>query len=99
MRRSVHEKQVPRYRRAGYHPLRKIGTVLSGLRYAVIYDFSVAYKLVLSAVPVVVAFFLRAWVDVVLIVLAIGMVLVAEMFNSDRGACDLSNSVTTSGLR
>ena len=73
----------------GYHPLRKIGTVLSGLRYAVIYDFSVAYKLVLSAVLVVVAFFLRAWVDVVLIVLATGMVMVAEMFNSAIEAlCD-----------
>ena len=34
----------------GWHPLRKIATVLSGLRYAVVYDFSVAYKLVLSAI-------------------------------------------------
>ena len=34
----------------GYHPLRKLRVVLSGLRYAALYDFSVAYKLVLSAV-------------------------------------------------
>ena len=33
---------------AGYHPLKKIHTVFSGLRYAVLYDFSVTYKLVLS---------------------------------------------------
>jgi len=57
---------------AGYHPLRKVRTVLSGLRYAVAYDFSVAYKLVLSVV-----------------VLATGLVLVAEMFNSAIEAlCD-----------
>jgi len=57
---------------AGYHPLRKVRTVLSGLRYAVAYDFSVAYKLVLSVV-----------------LLATGLVLVAEMFNSAIEAlCD-----------
>lgn len=74
---------------AGYHPLRKIATVYSGLRYAVLYDFSVAYKLVLSAVLLAAAFFLRAWVDIVLIVLATGLVLVAEIFNSAIEAlCD-----------
>jgi hypothetical protein len=31
---------------AGYHPLRKILTVFSGLRYAVLYDWSVTYKLI-----------------------------------------------------
>ena len=30
---------------SGYRPLRKIATVFSGLRYAVLYDFSVTYKL------------------------------------------------------
>ncbi len=32
----------------GYHPLRKLRTIYSGLRYAVIYDFSVTWKLVFS---------------------------------------------------
>jgi diacylglycerol kinase (ATP) len=32
----------------GYHPLRKLRTIASGLRYAVIYDFSVAWKLAFS---------------------------------------------------
>jgi diacylglycerol kinase (ATP) len=74
---------------SGYHPLRKIATVVSGLRYAVLYDFSVAYKLVLSAILIVVVFFLRAWVDIVLVVFATGLVLVAEMFNSAIEAlCD-----------
>ena len=40
----------------GYHPLRKLRTVFSGLRYAVVYDFSVAYKLVLSALVLAVAY-------------------------------------------
>ncbi|MER2541248.1 MAG: hypothetical protein ABTQ26_18575 [Azonexus sp.] len=40
----------------GYHPLRKLRTVFSGLRYAVIYDWSVTYKLVLSALILIAAF-------------------------------------------
>ena len=30
---------------AGYHPWRKVRTIFAGLRYSVIYDFSVAWKL------------------------------------------------------
>jgi diacylglycerol kinase (ATP) len=73
----------------GYHPLRKIATVLSGLRYAVIYDFSVAYKLVLSAGVLAAAFLLRAWVDFLLILVVTAFVLAAEIFNSAIEAlCD-----------
>ncbi len=73
----------------GYHPLRKIRTVLSGLRYAVIYDFSVTYKLALSALVLAAAFALRAWVDLLLILVVTAFVLVAEMLNSAIEAlCD-----------
>lgn len=73
----------------GYHPLRKIRTVLSGLRYAVIYDFSVTYKLVLSGLVLATAFALRAWVDLLLIMVVTAFVLVAEMLNSAIEAlCD-----------
>ena len=73
----------------GYHPLRKLRTVFSGLRYAVIYDFSVAYKLVLSALVLVAAFALRAWVDLLLILVVTALVLVAEIMNSAIEAlCD-----------
>ena len=73
----------------GYHPLRKLRTVLSGLRYAVAYDFSVAYTLVLSAVVLAFAFALRAWVDLLLIVVVTALVVVAEMLNSAIEAlCD-----------
>jgi diacylglycerol kinase len=73
----------------GYHPLRKLRTVFSGLRYAVVYDFSVAYKLVLSALVLAAAFALRAWVDLLLILVVTGLVLVAEILNSAIEAlCD-----------
>lgn len=73
----------------GYHPLRKLRTVASGLRYAVVYDWSVTYKLVLSAGVLLVAFGMRAWVDFLLILVVTVMVLVAEIFNSAIEAlCD-----------
>jgi diacylglycerol kinase (ATP) len=74
---------------AGYHPLRKIQTVISGLRYAVLYDWSVTYKLILSVVVLAVAFGARAWVDFLLILVVTAFVLVAEIFNSAIEAlCD-----------
>lgn len=73
----------------GYHPMRKLHTVFSGLRYAVIYDWSVSYKLVLSAIVLLAAFWARAWVDFLLILLVTALVLVAEIFNSAIEAlCD-----------
>lgn len=73
----------------GYHPLRKIATVISGLRYAVLYDWSVTYKLVLSVLVLAVAFAMRAWLDFVLILLATAFVLFAEIINSAIEAlCD-----------
>ncbi len=73
----------------GYHPLRKIFTVFSGLRYAVLYDWSVTYKLVLSGIVLLAAFGLRAWVDFLLILIVTAFVLVAEIFNSAIEAlCD-----------
>jgi diacylglycerol kinase (ATP) len=73
----------------GYHPLRKLRTVFSGLRYAVLYDWSVTYKLVLSGVILIVAFSLRAWVDFLVILLATAFVVFAEIINSAIEAlCD-----------
>lgn len=73
----------------GYHPLRKLATVMSGLRYAVLYDWSVTYKLVLSAGVLLGAFALRAWVDFALILVVTAFVVFAEMVNSAIEAlCD-----------
>ena len=41
----------------GYHPIRKIQVCLSGLRYAIRYDFSVAYKVYLSLLMLLVCLF------------------------------------------
>ena len=74
---------------ADYHPLRKVRTVISGLRYAVLYDWSVTYKLVASVVVLAVAFGARAWVDFLLILVVTAFVLAAEIFNSAIEAlCD-----------
>lgn len=73
----------------GYHPIRKLRTIYSGLRYAVIYDFSVAWKLALSLLVLGVTLLLREWLDVLMIVVATAFVLVAELFNSAIEAlCD-----------
>lgn len=77
----------------GYHPLRKLATIYSGLRYAVVYDFSVAWKLAASLPVLAAALFLRDWLDSLIILLATGFVLVAEMFNSAIEAlCDFVES-------
>ncbi len=73
----------------GYRPFRKIMTVYSGLRYAVLYDFSVTYKLVLSALILPMAFVFRGWVDVLMVLVATALVIMAELFNSAIEAiCD-----------
>jgi diacylglycerol kinase (ATP) len=73
----------------GYHPLRKIRTVFSGLRYAVLYDWSVTYKLVISSFVLIGAFSLRAWVDFLLILVVTAFVVFAEIMNSAIEAlCD-----------
>jgi diacylglycerol kinase (ATP) len=73
----------------GYHPLRKFRTILSGLRYAVLYDFSVAWKLVFSLGVLVAALLTRDWIDALLIIVVTALVLVAEIMNSAIEAlCD-----------
>ncbi len=73
----------------GYHPIRKVRVCISGLRYAIRYDFSVAYKVYLSLIILIICFLLRQWVDFLLIMAATALVLIAEMFNSAIEAlCD-----------
>lgn len=73
----------------GYNPVRKLRAIGSGLRYAVLSDFSVLYKLVLSLPLVVVALWLREWVDAALMIVATGAVLAGELFNTAIEAlCD-----------
>ena len=73
----------------GYHPLRKIRIMLYGLRYAVLQDFSVLWKVLLSAVVLGLSIWLHAWVDAAVVLLATGVVLSAELLNTTIEAlCD-----------
>lgn len=71
-----------KFRTSGYHPIRKLKVILSGLHVAVVTDFSVAYKVILSVPILGGAFYLRQWVDVSIILLAMGLMLISELFNS-----------------
>lgn len=74
---------------SGYHPLRKIKVCLAGIAYAVRYDFSFAYKLILSIIILIGCFILRQWIDFFFILTATALVLMAELFNSSIEAlCD-----------
>ena len=73
----------------GYNPVRKVLNVISGLRYAVLADFSVAYKLIISLIILVATLVLREKVDLLLILLATGLVLITEIVNSAiEAVCD-----------
>ncbi|WP_034640495.1 diacylglycerol kinase [Desulfovibrio inopinatus] len=75
-------KKRPKREDTPYHPFRKIRVMFNGFQYAVITDFSVAYKLVVSIAVLIFAYRLRSWVDFLLIMVATGMMLMAEVFNT-----------------
>jgi diacylglycerol kinase len=73
----------------GYRPLRKIRIILNGLKFSVLHDASVAYKVVLSLATMGISFYFKQWVDVMAIVIVTGLMLTSELFNSSIEAiCD-----------
>lgn len=73
----------------GFHPLRKLRVALSGARYAVLHDFAVAYKTVLSLLILACCFYYRQWLDFSMVLVATGLMMIAEMFNTTIEAlCD-----------
>lgn len=77
----------------GYHPLRKIKVVFNGLRFALLHDFSVLYKLILSIIIVIPAFIFSSLMDVTVIIVSTGVMLAAELFNTTIEAmCDFIES-------
>jgi diacylglycerol kinase (ATP) len=66
----------------GYHPVKKIKICIDGIYYAARFDFSFAYKMVLSIVILITCFILRQWLDFFFILTATALVLMAELFNS-----------------
>lgn len=61
----------------GYHPWRKFRIILSGLHFAVIYDFSVLYKIILSVAVLIPVMIFSDKLNASLIVLATGVMLSA----------------------
>lgn len=75
--------------RTGFRPIQKTRTALSGLRYAALLDFAVSYKLALTVVVVWGCLYYEKWLDLSLIVLATGLMVIAELFNTAVEAlCD-----------
>ena len=84
----------------GYHPLRKVKVMLAGLRYAVLHDFSVLYKLIVSIVVLVLSLYFHAWVHTAMVLLATGVVLAAELFNTTIEAlCDFVDPLYNEKIR
>jgi diacylglycerol kinase len=72
---------MPISRPRPYEPLRKLRVTLQGLRLAM-RDRAVAYKMVLAAVLLAIAFAQRAWLDFGLVLVITALVLAAELFNT-----------------
>jgi diacylglycerol kinase len=73
----------------GYRPIRKIRIILNGLKFSVLHDASVAYKVVLSLATMGISFYFKQWVDLMAIVIVTGLMLTSELFNSSIEAiCD-----------
>jgi diacylglycerol kinase (ATP) len=75
--------------RPSYQPWRKITIALRGLRYAVIFDLTVQYKLVLTLAALILALFLLSGGQFLTMLLASGFMLGAEVMNSAvEAVCD-----------
>ena len=73
----------------GFHPVRKLRVFFSGLRYALLNESSVAIEIILSALVLTGCFYYRQWLDFSLVLVASGLMLVAEMVNTAIEAlCD-----------
>ncbi|MEA4858159.1 MAG: diacylglycerol kinase [Solidesulfovibrio sp.] len=73
----------------GWHPVRKVLVVLSGLRFAVLYDASVAWKVVVSVAVLAIFAWAGHWRDFCIVLVATGQMLAVELVNSAiEGVCD-----------
>lgn len=89
-----------KFRTRGYHPIRKLKVILAGLQAAISTDFSVTYKVILSVPILAGAFFFRQWLDASLILLAMGVMLISELFNSAiEVLCDFVESQQNDRIR
>lgn len=77
----------------GFNPIRKLRVAYSGLRYAILNESSVAIEIILSALVLTACFYYRQWLDFTIVLVASGLMLVAEMVNTALEAlCDFVES-------
>jgi diacylglycerol kinase (ATP) len=75
---------------AGYRPALKVRHAVDGLVFSIRQDFSVTYKVLLSAIILVSSFLLREWLNFAMVFVVTGLVLAAELFNTAIEAlCDV----------
>ncbi len=73
----------------GYRPVRKLMVILNGLKFSVLHDYSVAYKVVLSVITMVTSYYFNQLIDLMAILIVTGLMMVSELFNSSIEAiCD-----------
>jgi len=73
----------------GFSIIRKLRVVFSGLRYAILNESSVTIEIILSALVLAGCFYYRQWLDFSIVLVASGIMLVAEMVNTAiEGLCD-----------
>jgi diacylglycerol kinase len=68
--------------KTGYHPLRKLRNAWSGIVQAVVLDFSVQYKLIISIVFLILAAWYESPFHFVFVINVSGLMLIAEIFNT-----------------
>lgn len=74
----------------GWHPVHKFRIILRGLRYALVHDPSVLYKVLLSLPVLILSLYYHAWVDTALILIVSAVMVSAELFNTAVEAiCDI----------
>lgn len=67
--------------RKKFDPKRKLRVFFSGLKFAILGDFAVAYKVLLSLIVLSISFWLREWFDFLLILIVTGVMVITEIFN------------------
>jgi diacylglycerol kinase (ATP) len=73
----------------GYHPIRKLSVIMSGLKFSVLHDFSVLLKVILSVVVLIPVMIFNPAIDTSILILATAIMISAEMFNTAiEGICD-----------
>lgn len=90
----------PQLGRPGFNPVRKLSIMWDGVKYAVGTEFTVTYKVVLSAGALALASLMSQWEHVLIIVLATAQMVMAEMLNTAvEGLCDLFTEQSDERIR